>query len=57
VYVNPMNAKGAAEDVVQALMRERHLSERLINYVETERRVEDWADTNIEAILNCRRTP
>jgi hypothetical protein len=57
VYINPMNAKGAAENVVQALIQKRRLSERVINYVETERRVADWADRNIEAILNCRKTP
>jgi trehalose 6-phosphate synthase len=57
VYVNPMSAKSAGEDVVQALTQERRLSERVINYVETERRVDDWADRNIEAILNCRRAP
>jgi trehalose 6-phosphate synthase len=57
VYVNPMSAKSAGEDVVQALTQERRLSERVINHVETERRVDDWADRNIEAILNCRRAP
>ena len=57
VYINPMSAKAAGEDVVQALTQKRHLSERVINYVETERRVEDWADRNIEAIVNCRRAP
>jgi trehalose-6-phosphate synthase len=57
VYVNPMTAKNAAENLVQALIQERRLSERVINYVETERRVEDWADRNIEAILNSRRVP
>jgi trehalose 6-phosphate synthase len=57
VYVNPMTAKSAAEDVVQALLQEKRISERVINYVETERRVEDWADRNMEAILNCRKAP
>jgi len=52
IYLNPMRAKDAGEKIVQALMKERHLSERVINYVETERRVEDWADRNIDAILN-----
>jgi trehalose 6-phosphate synthase len=57
VYINPMRAKSAGEDVVQALLQGRRISERVINYVETERRVEDWADRNIEAILNCRKAP
>jgi trehalose-6-phosphate synthase len=57
VYIDPMRAKAAGEDVVQALIQERRISERVINYVETERRVEDWADRNMEAILSCRRVP
>jgi hypothetical protein len=34
----------------------RRLSDALINYVETERRVDDWAEKNIEAILNSRKS-
>ncbi len=56
VYVNPMRAKNAAEKAVEALRVKRHLSDRLIQYVEREHRVEDWAEKNIEAILNCRNT-
>ena len=56
VYVNSIRVSSAGEDVVQALMQKRRLSERVINYVETERRVQDWADKNIQAILNCRKT-
>ncbi len=56
IYINPMRAGIAGEKIVQALMKERGLSERVINYVETERRVDDWADKNIESILNCRKT-
>ena len=57
VYVNPMTAKAAGEDVVQALTQKKRLSERVIHYVETQRRVDEWADRNIEAIINCRKTP
>ena len=57
VYINPMSAKGAGEEVVQALTQGKRLSERVINYVKTERRVDDWADRNIEAIINCRKAP
>ena len=57
VYINPMSAKSAGEEVVQALTRGKRLSERVINYAETERRVDDWADRNIEAIINCRKAP
>lgn len=55
VYVNPMSAKTAAENVVQALTQKRRLSEKIIRYVETARRVEEWADRNIKAILHCRK--
>ena len=55
IYINPMRAGIAGEKIVQALTKEIHLSERVINYVETERRVDDWADKNIEAISNCRK--
>jgi trehalose-6-phosphate synthase len=55
IYVNAMRAKDAGEKAVDALRKGRHLSERLITYVETERRVDDWAQKNIDAILNCRK--
>jgi trehalose-6-phosphate synthase len=57
VYINPMSAKSAAEKIVQALRKESHLSERVISYVETERRVDDWAEKNMEAIVNSRKAP
>ena len=50
-----MKAKDAGERIVEAIERERHLSAELIDYVERERRVEDWAQDNIEAILHCRK--
>jgi trehalose-6-phosphate synthase len=55
IYIDPMKPKGAGEKAADALMKGRHLSERVINYVETERRVDEWAEKNIEAILNCRK--
>jgi len=55
IYVNPMKAKDAGEKIVEAIERERHLSAELIDYAERERRVDDWAQDNIEAILNCRK--
>jgi trehalose 6-phosphate synthase len=56
VYVNPMRAKEAGVKTVDALMRQVRLSEKVINYVEQERRVDDWAEKNVDAILNCRKT-
>ncbi|MGD9031733.1 MAG: trehalose-6-phosphate synthase [Desulfobacteraceae bacterium] len=55
IYINPMKPKGAGEKAADALMKGKHLSERVISYVETERRVDEWAEKNIEAILNCRK--
>ena len=55
IYVNPLKAKDAGERIVAALEDGIHLSESVIDYVEKERRVEDWAKKNIEAILNCKR--
>lgn len=56
IYVNPMKPKDAGEKTAEALRRGRHLSESVINYVEKERRVDDWAEKNIDAILSCRKT-
>lgn len=55
VFVNPMKPKEAAGKIADALDRGCRLSDRLIEYVETERRVDDWAEKNIEAILNARK--
>ena len=52
IYVNPMQAKDASEKVLGAVLSGRRISERLVNYVERERRVDDWADMNIEAIID-----
>jgi trehalose-6-phosphate synthase len=55
VYVNPMRPKDAGTKTVEAMKKGVRLSDRLIGYVETERRVEDWAERNIEAIINSRK--
>jgi trehalose-6-phosphate synthase len=55
VFVNPMKPKEAGGKIADALDRGCRLSDRLIEYVETERRVDDWAEKNIEAILNARK--
>jgi len=56
VYVNPMRPKDAGAKALEALEKGVRLSEKLINYVEKERRVDVWAAQNIEAILNSRRS-
>ncbi len=45
----------ASERALSALRNGLHLSDKLISYVEKQRRVEDWAKENIEAILNRRK--
>jgi trehalose 6-phosphate synthase len=55
VYVNPLRPKEAGQRVAEALKRDSRISDRLIQYVETERRVDDWAERNIEAIVNSRK--
>jgi trehalose-6-phosphate synthase len=56
IYVNSMKARDAGEKAAGALEKGQHLSDKVINYVKTERRVDDWAKRNIHAILNCRKT-
>lgn len=55
VYINPMKLKDAGEKTVKALLAGRHISDKVITYVEKERRVDEWAEKNINAILNCRK--
>ena len=55
IYVNPMKPKDSGEKVAQALLDGVHISDRLVAYVENERRVDDWAEKNIDAILHCRK--
>jgi trehalose-6-phosphate synthase len=55
VYINPMRVKEAGDRTVQALNQGCHLSDRVIDYVVRDRRVGDWAEQNMEAILNSRR--
>jgi len=57
IHVNPMRTKDAGDRIIAALRTGEHLSERVITYVEKERRVDDWAEKNIQAILNCRKEP
>jgi trehalose-6-phosphate synthase len=55
VYVNPMRPKEAGMKVVEAFEKGTRLSENLIAYVEKERRVDEWAEQNIEAIRRSRK--
>jgi trehalose-6-phosphate synthase len=55
LHINPMKPKEAGEKTAEALKRRRHLSERVIQYVEKERRVDDWAQKNVDAIVHARK--
>jgi trehalose-6-phosphate synthase len=57
IHINPMKPRDAGEKVAEAVKRKKHLSEKVIEYVQRERRVDNWAQENIQAILNCRKTP
>ena len=50
-----MKTKDAGEKTAAALRKGRHLSEKVINYVEKKRKIDDWAERNIDAIVNCRK--
>jgi trehalose-6-phosphate synthase len=56
IFVDPVKPKAAADKIVRALDRGTRLSEAIIRYVEEERRVDDWAEKNIDAILQSRKT-
>jgi hypothetical protein len=56
VFVDPMKPKDAGRRTVEALLKGRHISDQVIRYVEKERRVDEWAEKNINAILNCRKS-
>ena len=56
IFVDPVKPKAAAERIVRALNGGTRLSEAIITYVENERRVDNWAEKNITAILQSRRT-
>ncbi|MFO7737467.1 MAG: trehalose-6-phosphate synthase [Desulfatiglandaceae bacterium] len=51
VYINPMRPKTSGEKIAEGLRKGLALSEKVIDYVEKERRVDDWAEKNIDAIL------
>jgi trehalose-6-phosphate synthase len=55
VYVNALSQKYAGEKIVEALQKGVRISDDLIEYVERERRVDDWAEANIQAILESKK--
>ena len=55
VHVNALRPKEAAKKAVAVLNKEGCISDRLIQYVEQERRVDDWARQNMDAIVHCKK--
>jgi trehalose-6-phosphate synthase len=55
VYVDPSKEEHAGERIVELLLRGASLSGRLIDHVEREFRVDEWARKNIEAIVSSRK--
>ncbi|NTW35383.1 MAG: trehalose-6-phosphate synthase [Syntrophobacteraceae bacterium] len=55
VYIDPIEPEDAGEKIFNALVRGISISDRLVDHLESEFRVETWADSNIEAIIHCRR--
>ena len=54
VFINPLKPKEAGRKIAEAVENGYGLSDRVVAYVENERRVDDWAEKNISAILNAR---
>ncbi len=55
IYINSMKIKNAGEKIVDSLRKGYYISDRVIDYVIEERRIDDWAENNIRAILDCRK--
>ena len=55
IYINTLKTKNAGEKIVDSLRKGYRLSDRVIDYVIEERRINDWAENNIQAILDCRK--
>ena len=55
VYVDPLKEESAGARIVESLRRGVSISDRLIEYVEQEFRVDAWAQKNIDAIVSCRK--
>jgi trehalose-6-phosphate synthase len=56
VYVDPVKPREAGKKIVGALDQGTRISDSVIHYVERERRVDDWVEKNIDAILQSRKT-
>lgn len=55
VHVNALRPKEAGKKAMAVLKKGRHISDGLIQYVEKERRVDDWARQNMDAIIHCKK--
>jgi trehalose 6-phosphate synthase/phosphatase len=55
LYINTIRPKESADRIFDALEKKRCISDRVIEYVEHERRIDDWAEKNVDTILKCRK--
>ena len=55
LYINAIKSKESSEKILGALNKGIRISDEIIEYVEHERRIEDWAEQNVRTILNCRK--
>ena len=56
IYINPLKAKAAGIKTAEALLSGAHISDRLIDHVEKQCRVDEWAQKNIDAIVNAKKS-
>jgi len=56
IHINAVRTKDAGTKTAEALVHGCRISDRLLRYVEEECRVEEWAQKNIEAIVNSKKS-
>jgi trehalose-6-phosphate synthase len=56
VSINPLKPKAAGEIIVSSLREGFGISENLINYIERKHRIDEWANRNMDFIINTRKT-
>jgi len=55
VFVDTMDEEDAGEKIAEAVTADWRISDRLIDTIERDFRVDAWAQKNIDAIINCRK--
>lgn len=57
IYTDPLLEEDAAHKILAALKQKCRISDKVLSYIESECRVGDWAQKNIDAIINCKKSP